>query len=430
MLLLVLLPTLLLLGVLPSCADYCAQIERSEVQARRRKPTRASPHMRVVIPYSLLDRLIARRLSKLEPFALAPPVVGLIVPALRRLRVVAKKLSLRPAAEGQVGFAVELVLRGGEQDWLKLRVKARIRPEVVDGAIVIGLRADDLRRVEPELGPAPRKAIANALRETLPAALLDSLSEEDLADLAATLIEYLSAEGYEALRDGLLKDLGEIAKLRLALPRLPIDALEVRSMLEPSPRLVVDVQSSLAVHTGLPADSGLGVIGDGGSPRALRVYMSGSMVAELGNWAIDNGQLPPRYDSDLEPDPKGHFRPRFDWLAGDERPMKIHVVSTEPQCVQLRIGARPRLRFVGQDLVFHLDDGQIEQVTGTWIVQLGVQFKRLGKGPMAFSKQRAKSMSLSLSGQELELDAVDALIDGQQMRLDLQPRWKELATSN
>ncbi len=406
------------------CADYCSQIARFEAQHNRRRPTQESPHMRVVIPFALVDRLVAARVSKLAPFALTPPIVGLLLPALGKLRVAAKKLSLRRAADGQVGFEVELALRSGEEHWLTLHVNARIRPKIVDGAIVVGLRADDLRRVEPELGSTPRKTIAEALQRSLPRAILDSLSEDELADLAAALIAFLSAEGFEALRDGLLEDLGEIATLRLALPRLPIDSIKLSSADEPS-ALVVDVYSELAVHTGLPAREGLRDGLPAVPASTMQVYFSGSMVAELGNWAIVRGLLPGRYDSDFEPQPEGQFRPFFDWQVGDQRPMKIHVLSTDPHCVQLRIGARPRLRFAQGQLALHLDDGHIEQVEGSWVVKLGVQFKRLGKGPMAFSKQRAKTMSLSLHGEELELSAVDGLVDGQKLRLDLQPRWRD-----
>ena len=56
--------------------------------------------------------------------------------------------------------------------------------------------------------------------------------------------------------------------------------------------------------------------------------MSGSAVAELANWAIDEGHAPRWYDRSLKPTEKGEFRPRFDYVAADRAPV---LMMDEPQ---------------------------------------------------------------------------------------------------
>jgi hypothetical protein len=131
--------------------------------------------------------------------------------------------------------------------------------------------------------------------------------------------------------------------------------------------------------------------------------MAGSAVAELTNWAIDQGLLPQRYDKELRPKPEGGFRPHFDWRAGQPRPLKVHVFRTRPPCTHVLVGARAEVRVAGDKLKITITEKQVERVEGPPLVKLGVWFDGLWSSAVRKTRERAAAVVIKQGKHRVKL---------------------------
>lgn len=385
-------------GCGPSCRRV-AELRRTF----RERPTVDADHGRLLIPLALANDWLGRAASKLPPHPLELPGLDQLTPTLGKLELRVERAELVPVEKGRLGLALVLALSSKAGQLLTLRAKTALTPRFdkrPDGGqqLSFGLDAESLRTLRPELAPGAARDLAKRLHPRLPGLLRAVLSVDKLAGLLTHGLAGLVERAYGWLRGPLGRRLGQ-QRVAIALPPLPLANAIPRTVAKPLPQLEIGLRFALPVRTGLPAAT---------SPLELRAQepqlrLSGSAVAELGNWAMAQGLVPKRYDQKFRPTQRGGVEPILDWIAGDGRPLKVHVFRRVKPCAHVRVGARASADVVGDKLRLRIADRRVEAVDGPPIVKLGLFFDSLWSNNVARTQERAAAISFERGGRRFNL---------------------------
>jgi hypothetical protein len=392
------------------CGPSCKRVADARAAFRRRPPA-ASAHGELLLPLALGNRLLAQVVTRLPPRPFTLPGLGPLASAIGQLEARATRAKLVPASRGRLGIALGVAVTLDGKPALDLELNTAIAPriETLAGgkrALVLSLDSQSLRGLKPRIAPGGARRLAKLVRGKLPRMLRGMLSE---ARVAALLRSAIAAAGQNAYRWLPASMRQRLVKQRVAipLPDLPLKKAIPETRSKPAPHLAVALHLDLPVRAGLPK---------GPSPLPLsadrpQLRLSGSAVAELGNWAMEQGLIPARYDKKLRPKKRGGVRPMLDWIAADARPLKVHVFRSASPCTHLRLGARadvtlirgarygappPRLRLrIGQR--------KVEQVEGSIWIKLGVFFDQLWSKNLTKTQERAAGLTLTRGGRRISL---------------------------
>jgi hypothetical protein len=421
---------------LSACGARCPEIADAKRALVERTAIAPGPHAQVRIP---LDRANAFLAELLHDQPLAVPIelphLGPIALPARALTAVAREVRLRPAPPDRVRFALRIEIDDAHQPVTTLAVETEVTPVLVRDhgvtELVAGFGPENFVAVRPELTPGSERALGDAIARWLPPAVTDRLPRSVLDRAAGELAGHLTGAAYQLLQATLLRRLGEVTRLRLRLPDLPIASAALRSSSAPSESLTVDLVTDLPVRRGLSADSPPG--------DEVMVRISGSTATELANWAIDHGHLPRWYTRSLEPAPGGEFRPRLDYLAEDRiRPVKIHVFQDRGGCSYFQVGLRLALRIVDQrgpadaargadgtappgadELEVSTLDQIVEQAKASPVIGVALWLKQLIQGSVDRSRRAAAHTRLTLGGRTFTTRAVRAAVDHDELEFEL-----------
>jgi hypothetical protein len=226
--------------------------------------------------------------------------------------------------------------------------------------------------------------------------------------------EHLTGEAYHVLQASLLRRLGELTQLRIRLPELPIAQVAVHAGDGSAPAaqaLTVDVMTSLPVRAGLV-------------PRAaqtappstddIEVRVSASTAVELANWGIAHGRLPQHYSRSLKPEPNGAFSPRLDYIAGDQRPFKVHVFEAGG-CSYYEVGLMVALSIVGDQLVVQSQHA-IEAHETLPLLEFAMWVHELIKGGLTETHRAAANIAITAGGRTWTVRATSVDLVGDELR--------------
>ncbi len=437
------------LGAL-GCGSRCAEVAaaRDALAQRRGAPDRGAD-LRIALPLARADALFAESLAA-QPLqvALAPPsldlgLLQLAVPG--QLVARAQAVRLLPAPPERLRFAIALQIADGDEGLVSLATEVEVAPVLQrrDGGAELSMRfgLENLARVTPVLDADASAKLGRAVLRWAPAALRDHLPRPVVDRAAKELAEYLSGAAYRGLRQSLLSPMGELTRLRLRLPDVPVAKLSVRTSDE---ALVIEVQTELPVRRGLPAPSAAApaatsamsvpstpsaasaastaaaAAAAGASAGDLRVSLSPSASAELANWAIDRGHLPRWYSRDLRPSAGGEFRPRFDYLAEDAaHPFKVYSFQERGGCSYFRVGVEARVAVDERDLIVTALDRALEAVSANPVVEVAAWTKYFLFGAVDQSKRMAASTRLSVGDRRFESRVVAASLEAEALAFGL-----------
>lgn len=415
----VLLSAVALLAILATgCSGPCQEIAARRATLANRASA-AAPHGRLHVPLARANELIAESLAARPLEApIGPELIPVRLPIeLPTLLARVAEVQMVPGRPGRVGFAVRIVLLDGDTEVVTLSARAEVRPRIVrDGAsmaLVLGLDGDSLVAVEPRLGPDSRRRLADALSRWLPDAVRRRMPRPLLERGASELASRLTGTAYRGLRASLLSRLGEVTRVRIGLPEVPIERVAVRSTTAPLAALALDLFTALPVRRGLaravaPASD------------QIQLRLAGSTVAEIANWAIDHGHLPGRYTRTLRPRPDGEFRPVFDWVgAGSPRGLVLHVFQERGGCSYLAVGVRPEVAVVRGSLVATLRDREIIETLGPVTLQIGVWLKSLVSRAADTTRRFAATTRLEAGGRRFDTRVTRAVLERDELVLDL-----------
>jgi len=405
------------LAAATGCGANCAEIAARRRALTERAATAAGPHARVRLPFAHANRLIADLVR--DP-ALRVPLgapgsarLGPLTLPVPELTAVVRRVELQPAPDGQLRFAIDVELDDAGQPVTALTAVTDVRPELVraDGGseLVAGVSADSLRGVRLHLRDQDGRALADAVVRWLPPALRGALPRTVLDAAAAKLAEYLADQAYEALRTRLLGRLGELTRLRIRLPALPIAQAQLSSTPD---ALTVDLTTDLPVRSGLATAAPAS--GD------VVVQISESTAAELTNWSIARGHLPQHYTRGLEPRADGDYRPYFDYVAADHRrPVKIHVFEDRGGCSYFEVGLRFELGLAGDQLAVAVHDRFVEAADASTALEVALWLKQLVQGSIDGTYRAAARTELTIGGRRFAARVLGAAVTGDDLAFTL-----------
>ena len=404
----------MLAALAAGCGARCAEIAARRRALTERTERAPGPHARVHIPLAHANRILAElvRDPPLRAPIELPDLSPLPRPALDLFAQV-QRVELRPAPADRLRFAIELSIDSGAQPITTLALIAEVQPELVRGAdageLVVGFGPDNLVAARPELGRDAGFALVEAIQRWLPGSMGRFLPHGMVDRAAATLAEYLTGKAYDLLRASLLRRLGELTRLRLRLPALPIAATSVRSTAD---AIDVDLTTDLPVRRGLAA----------AAPASddVVVQIAQSTAAELANWSIARGHLPQRYTRGLEPRADGEYRPWLDYVAEDRRrPVKIHVFQDRGGCSYFQVGLRYQLEVVGDKLEVAVQDRLVEAADASTPLEVALWIKQLILGSVDSSYRAAARTQLTIGGHRFAARVVRATAAGDDLGFTL-----------
>ena len=357
---------------LTACASHCPEVNTLR-EALATRPATSEPHLVLSIPFAVAQPLVDAELATMS--ALRIPLLDIEARAQRAQLI---------ASDGDLALDTQLTIRRDEEELAALGATIVLAPTIEGGNITFAIRPADLKSVEPRITP---------------------LGDSTAGAIAREIIAYLGAEGFALIRDELLSDLGAIVKLRVALPDLPISAVEVGAAGE---------HITIAAQTDRPVRRGVQGAATGDN---ITLRMSGSAMAELANWAMDEGHLPRRYNQDMEADASGDLSLRIDWSAGGARPLRLHVFMEQPECIRVLVAATMSVGVERGDLKTIVSDGEIIDVAGSWRAKIGVWLDRLGDGPIAFVQQRAARVEIDIAGKRRVIELTGAALENDELIL-------------
>ena len=394
------------------CASRCKEVHSARDALTNRAPTvQRGADIRVSIPFERANTLFAEALvAKPLRMALPAPSLGPIEVAVPEIVGTVREVTLLPGAAGKIRFAIRVEVLEAAAEVAMLAVIAEVAPQLERSggttALVIGFGPENLISVTPELagkplGSAVSRWVPEKIRSKVPQVLLDTA--------ASKLGKHLTGEAYEAVRGTLLKKLGELTRLHLRLPDVPIARVDIRS----TPTVLV-----VEVVTDLPVRRGLAPLRDDASE--LGVAISGSTVAELANWSNDHGHAPRWYTRSLKPSPTGEFRPRFDYVAEDRaHPLKVYAFQDRGGCSYFRVGVRAAVVLDGDKLTATALDRELEASAANPVVEAAAWVKYFLTGSIDRSKQVVAHTQLTVGGRVLETRVVGAELVDDELRFAL-----------
>jgi len=401
--------------VATGCGSRCKEVEhaRSALLARTAGADRG-PDVRVSVPFDKANALLEELLR--DP----PLTVPLDVPDLGPLELsvpgftaTAREVRMQPGAPGKIRFAIRIEVRDADEELTTLALVAEVAPRLdrKDGnaELTIGFGPENLLAVSPELGPDAKRALGRAVSRWVPAKVRERVPRLILDAAASKLGTHLTGAAYKALQRTLLSRLGEVTRMRLRLPDVPVAKVELRSTEQ---LLVVEIATDLPVRRGLaPATDDDGEIA---------VHLAGSAVAELANWAIERGYSPRWYDRGMQPKADGEFRPRFDYVAEDRaHPFKVYSFQERGGCSYFRVGVRAAIAMEGDQLQATALDRELEQKSANPVIEVAAWVKFFLVGSLARSKRVAAHTRLAVGGRTLETHVVGAAITNDEVRFAL-----------
>ena len=387
-----------------ACGGRCKDVEsaRAALAARTGAPDRGAD-IRITLPFAQLDRVFA------EQLAAVPLTVPLEVPDLGlAITATATELRLRPGPAMTIRFATRIAVRDADRELTTLVAEIDVTPVVTRGELVVGFGPQDVVAVKPVLGDEAKAALGDAVSRHLPDRLRGKIPKLVLDEAAAKLAGHLTGAAFEGLRRTLFVRLGELATWRVKLPDVPIASHAIRST--PS-ALVVEIVTDLPVRRGLAAAT---------ERQLATVELSGSAAAELANWAIDRRHVPRWYNRDLEPQPDGEFTPRFDFVAEDAHPLKVHVLQERGGCSYFRVGVAATVGMTGDQVVATATDRELETASANPVIEVAATVKFFLFGWLDRSKQLAAHTVLRVGDRTLATRVVGAAFDHGDLRFAIQ----------
>lgn len=382
------------------CGSRCRDVAsvRSGLTSRAAAANRGTD-LQVVVPLARANTVIAELLAQ------KPLTVPLDVPDLGPLEIsttltaTVTRLVLEPGPPGKVRLAVSLSVDDPQQQVTAIEAVAELEPVLTRDELSIGVGPENVVKLRPVLGADAQQKLGGAVTRWMPDRLKSKIPQA-VVDLAAgKLGSHLTGAAWTVLQKTLFVKLGELTRVKLRLPDVPIASIDLSSARAPD-ALVVGILTDLPVRAGLSAS----VV----SSPDVTVRISGSAAAELANWAIDRGHAPAWYTRSLKPSPSGEFRPRFDYLAGSSHPLKVYAFQERGGCSYFKIGVAAGVTMVKDQLVVTATDRELEAQNANPVIEAAAWVKFFTTGWVNKSKKVAAHTQLTIGGRALLAEVTSA----------------------
>jgi hypothetical protein len=382
------------------CGSRCKDVARvrSTLTSRAGAPNRGAD-VQIVVPLARANTVIAELLAQ------KPLVVPLDAPDLGPLQIsttltaTVKSLVLEPGPPGKVRVAVVLSIDDPAQQITSIEAVAELEPVVTADELSIGVGPENVVKLRPTLGPAAQQQLGSAVTRWMPDRLKSKIPQAVVDIAASKLGTHLTGAAWTVLQKTLFVKLGELTRVKLRLPDVPVAAVDLASVRAPD-ALVVGILTNLPVRAGLSAGAS--------ASSDVTVRISGSAAAELANWAIDEGHAPQWYTRSLKPSPSGEFRPRFDYLAGSSHPLKVYAFQQRGGCSYFKVGVAAGVKLSKGQLVATATDRELEAQNANPVIEAAAWVKFFTTGWVNRSKKVAAHTQLTIGGRTLLAEVTSA----------------------
>jgi hypothetical protein len=400
------------------CGGPCKQIARERAALLGRSDSAPGAHARIQVPFAIANAMLAELVKDEPELPLDYGKLGPLAAFVPHLRGIVQGVELVPADPGKVGFAVRVSIVDDTGELLALLGRGDAAPVIEhapDGGtkLAVPIRADQLTRLEPELGPRAAGKLGELLAKRLPSAVRDRTPQFLIDRIAKEVAEEAATQAYRLLRGAALKRIGELTTLRFGLPPAPIARVDVESRPGPVPAL------ELAIVTALPVRAALAVAPPA-EPDAVTVAISGSAAVELANWSIAHGRAPQRYTRSLEPARDGTYVPHFDWRAGDaERPLVVHMFKVEDGCAHFAVGAKPFVEVRDGKISARIENKRLEAADASLAFATLARIKGAFDDSTSPTKQVANVAGFTIGDRDVTTRLVRAEVAGDDIRVSV-----------
>ena len=382
------------------CGSRCKDVAavRTALTSRAAAPNRGTD-VQVVVPLARANTVIAELLAQ------KPLTVPLDVPDLGPVQIsttltaTVTRLVLQPGPPGVVRVAVSLSIDDPQQQVTAIDAVAELEPQVTSTVLGIGVGPENVVRLVPVLGPGAQQQLGGAVSRWMPDTLKSKIPQAVIDIAASKLGGHLTGAAWTVLQKTLFVKLGELTRVRLRLPDVPLAKVDLASVRAPD-ALVVGILTNLPVRAGLAP-------GASASPD-VTVRISGSAAAELATWSIDEGHARPWYTRSLKPSPSGEFRPRFDYVAGASHPLKVFAFQERGGCSFFKIGVAARVKMSGDKLEVTATDRELEAQNANIVIEAAAWVKFFTAGWVNKSKKVAAHTQLTIGGRSLLAEVTSA----------------------
>lgn len=411
--------TATLLATLLTGCGACQRVSSHQQAFRAEAPPQSKgPHLSVDIPKSLVDRGLDQAIKALPTAGYRLPGLGELGRYLGSYSVAARGLALTADVDDGVAFDLDFDIKSGTRTLLgmELRAKAPIEYDRKKGKAIIKLRADMFEKVKPKLPADALEKLTNALYAEIPSVARVLLDRRTVRRLVDGAMDQIVDRAYALLRSEVLGPVGEITRFEVDLPSsVPIAAIGLHAGRGGDLRL--------DARTTLPA-AGLAAVNPKKRPSGdrLRMRVSTDAIAALGNWGMDRGHIPSRYDQQGKATKDGAFTAGLDWKQ-DARPMKVNLWSTDGGgpagvCMRVLAGAAPKVSYTGGQLAVGFEGARIEEVDPP-VVKFALDVMGVSERAFDYTKKFATSTELGLGGQRYGVGLHSARLDSRVLELEL-----------
>ena len=402
----------LLLLVLASCSGPCKETEAARLALMARKGVAPGPHARIQLPYELANHLIAEVVKHEPELPVTFDELGPFAPYLPKLHARILTIELGLAPPGLVHFDARIAVSDDSGELMTFVAQTEVKPTLDGHTLVIALRGDSISSVKPELGATSRQRLGDEIVRRLPDAVRDHVPRLVVDHVAAKLVEQGAQQTYRLLRAALLGRLGELTAIRIALPDLPIARVDVASTQGPVPALALGVVSTLPIRAAVrePAVDPVAT--------EVAVAISGSAAAELANWGVANGMLPPRYTRGLKPAPDGTYVPYFDWRTEQpDRPLVVHMFKVEDGCAHFAVGVLPHVEVTNGSLRTWVENKSLEQADASFAFEMLARIHSAFESSTSDANKLPGHVHVTIGGRDVSGSLTRAAIVDNELRL-------------
>lgn len=412
--------------MLYGCGSTCGEIKSSLSGFDRARGRSTAPHMEMQISMSPINTYLEGIRQFIQPLQMPLPSDEGPGGEPSSLSLRLSHLSMIPSPSGALTFKLEVVAEEGVERLFTVSGEAQVPPrlDLERHALIFALEPDQLRTLALDLSPRAAASVSGLLWRQMPGSVREVTPRPLFMMASKALVEEAIEQIYPLVREGILAHLGELTRLEVALPEVPLKALEVQGVAADAvggDRLVVHVFTDLPVSHGVsPAEVGPG--------EGVLVRASGEAMAALANWAMRRGHLPTRFNADGEADPEGRWQARVTWARERERPdmppgFDLHLWRLRRGCAYVRIQSVARLALAhsaeGKRLEGAVEDGEIVEVKGEALVEAMIWLNTLWRNATAFAGSMAAETELVLGDRRWRTAVTEATLERSEIRLRL-----------
>ena len=308
--------------------------------------------------------------------------------------------------QGILKVTISAFMKKMELLTLTLKGKSPLQMDKKAKKLRLQVRADQFNRASLTLSDGAEKSLRKAIRKQIPRELRGLIPKNELLKFVKRSLKMISNEGYPIIRKNILKPLGTLAKLEWSLPNYPIERIALK---------VNDKAWRIGLWTEIEAH-GLGAramsSGLAKDSVGARLFISSPWIAAAGNWAMETGKIPSRFNRKGEPKADGVAKATMTWKAGKQvkRPLKVHlfagagmgVQKSLDMCLYARAGINPDLAIVAGKLKVNAK-GKLERVEGNKLVKRAVHLSGIGQRTLEWHHKASAPSSMQVGGSKIPL---------------------------